>query len=71
MFTFVPHGSDIVEPFFDCSHPMRGVFMAAAGNLSDGCHWALQSTTRLGYHCIMPKVKVKGLNDVCRIIAGA
>lgn len=62
--TFGSHGSDVVEPFFDCGHPVRWVFVSPAGNLGDGRHGTLQSTARLGYHGVMTQVKVKGLNNV-------
>lgn len=71
MVTFTPHGSDVVEPFFDCGDSMWGVFMPPPGYFSYGGHWALERTAGFGHHGVMTKMEIQRLNNVGRIVFGA
>lgn len=71
MFTFVPHGSDVAEPFFDCGNSMWRVFMPPSGYFGYGGHWAFECTTGFGHHGVMAKMEIQCLNYIRRIIFGA
>lgn len=70
-FTFVPHGSDVVEPLFDCGDSVWRVFMSTAGDFSYRGHWTLESATGFCHHSVMTKMEVQSLDYVGGLIFGA
>lgn len=68
--TFVSHGGDVVEPLFNSGDTVRGVFVASAGYLGDGGHWAFQRATGFGHHGVVAEMEIQCLDDVGGIIVG-
>lgn len=71
MITFIPHGSNVVEPFFNCGDSMWGVFMPSPGYFGYGGHRAFECAAGFGHHGVVTKMEIQCLNDVGRIIFGA
>lgn len=68
MVTFIPHGSDVAEPFFDGGDSMRRVFMPPAGYFGYGGHGAFERTTGFGHHGVMTKMEIQCLDNVGWVI---
>lgn len=69
--TFIPHGSDVVEPLLDRGYAVRRVLVPPPRDLGDGCHGALQGAARLGNHGVVTQVEVQSLNYVGRVVIRA
>lgn len=69
--TFVPHGSDIVEPLFDCSYSVWRIFVSPAGDFGYSGHWTFESATGFCHHSVVTKMEVQSLDYVGGLIFGA
>jgi len=69
--TFIPHGSDVVEPLFDRGHSVWRVFVPPPGDLGYGGHRAFQGAARFCHHGVVSQMEVQRLHDVGGLVFGA
>lgn len=71
VFTFIPHCSDVVEPFFDCSNTVWRVLVSPACDFGYGGHRAFESAARLRHHRVVAEVEIQRLHNVGGVVFGA
>lgn len=69
--TFVPHGSDVVEPLFNSCDSVWRVFVSPAGYFGYSGHRAFECTAGFGHHGVVTEMEIQCLHNVGRIIVGA
>lgn len=68
--TFIPHGGDVVEPFFDSGDSMWRVLVPPPGYFGYSCHRAFEGPTGFGHHGVVTEMEIQCLDNIGGIIFG-